>query len=107
MRLQNPIRLGENLLGFGILWFGSSVCWFLLDTFWGPPGVFSPLRPGFANVVLRCEFVLSAAAAAAGVLIRRRALRALSAADYFVVLVCASIPVVGVFTLYEWARVSH
>jgi hypothetical protein len=72
-----------------------------------PPGVFSPLTPGFANVLVRVEFVLSAALAAVGILVRRSAVRKLSLADYIIVFACASIPVLCMFELYERARLSH
>jgi hypothetical protein len=103
-RPRDPIQLGKNLLGVGVLWFASSVTWFVLDSFWMPPGVFSPFVPGFANVVIRAEFVMSAAMAAAGILVWRSASRELSLADYLIVLSCASIPVLCVFTMYEWVR---
>src|SRR5438046_1259013 len=104
MRIRNPIQLGQNLFGFGFLWFGSAVTWFAPDTYGARPGVFSPLTPGFANVVLRAEFVVSAAMAAAGVLVRRSAFRKLSLADYIFVLASATVPVLVVFKMYASVR---
>jgi hypothetical protein len=105
-RPRDPIQLGKTLTGTGFLLFMGSVTWFVMDTFWWPPGTFSPFVPGFGNIWLRTEFVVFPAMTAAGILIWQSASRRLSLADYIIVLSCASVPVLCMFTVYEWARVS-
>jgi hypothetical protein len=108
MTTDQKTDLGTNLLGFGILWFSSAFLWFVMDSFWPPLGISTlpPLdRPQtIFNIVLRAEFVLSAAFVAVGILLRRRASRKLSLADYVIVVACASIPVLLVFKMAEWTH---
>lgn len=105
MTTDQKTDLGTNLLGFGILWFSTSFVWFVMDSFWPPLGIWTlpPLdRPqSIFNIILRGEFVLSAAFVAAGILLRRRATRKLSVADYVIVIACATVPVLLVFKLAE------
>jgi hypothetical protein len=100
-------QLGKTLVGAGFLLFMSSVRWFVMDTFWWPPGKFSPFVPGVGNIWLRAEFVVYPAMMAAGFLVWQSASRKLSLGDYVIVSSCASVLVLCAFTVYEWARVSH
>ena len=105
MSTRQKIDLGNNLLGFGILWFSGTFAWFLLDSF-DPPGIWTlpPLShpQSIYNIVSRAEFIISATFAAVGILLRRSAFRKLSLADYIIVFSCASVPVLCVFIMSEW-----
>lgn len=107
MTTDQKAALGTNLLGFGILWFASSFLWFVMDSFW-PPGIWTlpPLdRPQtIYNIILRAEFVTSAALVAVGILLRRSVLRKLSLPDYIIVFLCAAVPVLGVFKMAAWTH---
>ncbi len=62
------------------------------------------LPEGTYRVVYPAEFVISAAMVAAGILLRRSAVRKLSFTDYIIALAGTSIAVVAVYTLYGWIR---
>jgi hypothetical protein len=108
MTTDQKADLGNNLLGFGILWFASSFLWFVMDSFWPPLGVWTlpPLHhpQTIYNIILRAEFVTSATLAAVGILLRRRVFRKLFLTDYIIVFSCAAVPVLVVFKMAAWTH---
>jgi hypothetical protein len=79
--------------------------WFVFVFFWPPVVVvlswFNPPEAVYSTVI-RAEFAMSAALVAVGILLRRRAVRRLSPADYMLVLLGSTIPVLVVFSLNGW-----
>ena len=96
--------LGEWLVAIGCVWF-------VLAFFWWPPAVilFSwfPFPAVFFQMLLPAEFLISAAMVASGILLRRRSIKKLALADYIIVFVGVSIPILAVFNLYGWVHLPR
>lgn len=78
--------------------------WYVLAFFWLPPltAAFYWIPESVGVVLLRAEFVMSAALAATGVIIWRRAVGTPRFSTYVLVIVGASVAVLGVFFIYNW-----